>query len=77
VAFETKALDDTGRTFEGYGSVFGVLDSYADIVAKGAFKRTLKESKAKGGCRRCSGSTIRRSRSASTRTCARTTPAST
>jgi HK97 family phage prohead protease len=48
VAFETKALDDAGRTFEGYGSVFGVLDSYADIVAKGAFRRTLKESKAKG-----------------------------
>jgi HK97 family phage prohead protease len=49
VAFEAKTVGAPDeRAFEGYGSVFGVLDSYADIVAKGAFKRTLKEAKAKG-----------------------------
>lgn len=31
---------------EGYGSVFDVVDSYADVVEKGAFARTLKEDRA-------------------------------
>lgn len=48
VPFEVKAIEDEGRTFEGYGSVFGVLDTYADVVAKGAFQRTLKDAKTKG-----------------------------
>lgn len=43
IPFDCKAADDAARTFEGYGSVFGVLDSYADVVAKGAFKRSLRE----------------------------------
>lgn len=48
VPFEVKTLGDGDtRSFEGYGSVFGVVDSYADIVAKGAFKRTLREAKQK------------------------------
>jgi len=48
VAFEVKSLDDgAARAFDGYGSVFGVLDSYADVVKAGAFKRTLREAKAK------------------------------
>lgn len=46
-AFEIKALDDKG-TFKGYGSVFGNKDSYNEIVAKGAFSRSLTEHKAKG-----------------------------
>lgn len=41
-SFDLKALHQDG-TFEGYGSVFGVQDSYGDKVQKGAFKRTLKE----------------------------------
>jgi HK97 family phage prohead protease len=41
---EVRAVD-SDRTFTGYGSVFGVLDSYSDIVAKGAFRRTLQERK--------------------------------
>ncbi len=45
-AAEIKASEE--GTIEGYGSVFGDLDSYADIVKKGAFKRTLKEAKAIG-----------------------------
>lgn len=49
VPFEIKALaDDGSRSFEGYGSVFNVVDSYADVVAPGAFKRTLREAKAAG-----------------------------
>lgn len=35
-----KAVSDTG-TFEGYGSIFGNVDSYGDVVEAGAFKRTL------------------------------------
>jgi HK97 family phage prohead protease len=31
-----------GRTFEGYASVFGVLDSYQDIVMPGAFTDTVR-----------------------------------
>lgn len=47
VAFQCKALGESDtRSFEGYGSVFGVLDSYADVVAPGAFKRSLREHKA-------------------------------
>lgn len=45
--FELKALEADG-TFKGYGSVFGVKDQYADIVAPGAFKRTLREHKKAG-----------------------------
>lgn len=49
VPFDMKAIGDgESRTFEGYGSVFGVLDSYADIVAPGAFTRSLREAKAAG-----------------------------
>ena len=41
-SFELKGLSEDG-TFEGYGSVFGVRDSFGAIVEKGAFKRSLKE----------------------------------
>lgn len=39
--------DGSSRTFSGYGSVFGVLDSYGDIVAKGAFAASLKKRRPK------------------------------
>jgi HK97 family phage prohead protease len=39
-AFECKAVNDDG-TFEGYGSVFGVVDSYQEVVAAGAFTDSL------------------------------------
>lgn len=29
-------------TFEGYGAVFGNVDSYGDVIVKGAFKETLR-----------------------------------
>lgn len=44
--FELKALAEDG-TFEGYGSVFGVVDYDADIVAKGAFAKSLAQHKLK------------------------------
>lgn len=49
IPFELRAFTDAGEargTFEGYGSVFGVTDSYNDVIVKGAFKSTLKEWKA-------------------------------
>lgn len=39
---EIKGVSDAGE-FEGHGSVFGVEDSYGDIVEPGAFKATLEE----------------------------------
>lgn len=41
---EIKAVGDgsTGQ-FEGYGSVFGVVDSYRDSVEPGAFKESLEK----------------------------------
>ncbi len=48
-ALSVKASDvaDDG-SFEGYGSVFGVEDSYGEIVAPGAFTDSLAELAAKG-----------------------------
>lgn len=45
--FELKAINEDG-TFEGYGSVFGVKDSYDDIIVHGAFTETLAAHKAAG-----------------------------
>lgn len=41
--FEVKATSD--NTFEGYASVFDNVDSYRDVVEKGAFNKTIQESK--------------------------------
>jgi HK97 family phage prohead protease len=41
LAFEIKSVKDDG-TFSGYGSVFGVVDSYQEIVAPGAFTESLQ-----------------------------------
>lgn len=46
-ACELKATGDTG-TFEGYGSVFNIVDRGDDIVAPGAFTETLATAKAAG-----------------------------
>lgn len=46
--FEVRAIDDDRGTFEGYGSVFDVIDSYREVVAPGAFKNTLEKWKGKG-----------------------------
>lgn len=43
--FKFTMLDsgDDGGVFTGYASVWDVVDSYGDIVKKGAFKKTIKE----------------------------------
>ena len=41
VPLTIKSITDNGE-FEGYGSVFGVKDSYDDIVVKGAFAKSIK-----------------------------------
>ncbi|MFZ2995943.1 HK97 family phage prohead protease [Sphingobium sp.] len=45
--FDIKAVGEDG-TFNGYGSVFDVVDSYQEIVAAGAFTDSLAEIAAKG-----------------------------
>lgn len=40
---EIKALDDNTGKFSGYGSVFGVKDSYNEAVQKGAFTESLQK----------------------------------
>ena len=43
---EVKAVDNGERTFSGYGAVFGNVDSYGDVIAKGAFAKSIAEFKA-------------------------------
>lgn len=45
--FEVKSVKDDG-TFVGYGSVFGNIDSYQEIVVPGAFTESLAAQKAAG-----------------------------
>lgn len=44
---EVKALAEDG-TFEGYGSVFGVVDAYGEKVMPGAFVESLRRHKREG-----------------------------
>lgn len=44
--FTVDRIDEEKGTFAGYASVWGVTDAYNDVVAKGAFKKTVKEKKA-------------------------------
>lgn len=36
-------FDDESRTFSGYASVFGGVDSYGDTIIKGAYTKTLQD----------------------------------
>lgn len=48
---EIKFAADDGadaKTFTGYGAVFGNIDSYGDVIEKGAFKKTLATAKKSG-----------------------------
>jgi uncharacterized protein len=47
VDLDIKAVSDDG-TFEGYGSVFGVVDSYGEKVIPGAFAESLTRHRRKG-----------------------------
>ena len=42
IKFGLAKVDDEAGSFDGYGSVFSVIDSYGDVVEPGAFKRTLR-----------------------------------
>ena len=44
--FILTKMDDAEGTFEGYASIFDVVDSYGDMVARGAFKKTLRDNPA-------------------------------
>ena len=45
-AFEVRAIKDgEPGSFEGYASVFGVLDSHGTVFDRGAFKKTIKDRK--------------------------------
>ena len=48
VKFDAAEVDEKTGTFEGYGAVFGNVDSYGDVIAKGAFKATLRDWKKAG-----------------------------
>ena len=41
IPLKLKSVSDSGE-FEGYGSVFGVKDSYDDVVVPGAFSKSLQ-----------------------------------
>lgn len=46
-AFKAKKVEDTGR-ISGYASVFGVKDSYGDVVMPGAFAESIAARKESG-----------------------------
>lgn len=47
IRFKATSVTEDG-TFEGYGNVFNVVDSYGDIVLPGAFAESLADHKANG-----------------------------
>jgi len=47
IPLEVKALGDAGE-IEGYGSIFGNVDSYGEMVMPGAFSPSLVEARRKG-----------------------------
>jgi HK97 family phage prohead protease len=44
-AIEELKADDETRTIEGFGSIFGNVDSYGDIVVPGAFAKSIAKRK--------------------------------
>lgn len=42
--FQVRSVSEAGK-FTGYASVFGIRDSYGDVIARGAFSKTLQEQK--------------------------------
>lgn len=44
-AFQAKVLEVNGRVITGISAVAGVVDSYNDVIFKGAFKKTVRERK--------------------------------
>lgn len=57
---ELKAAPDAGAdsmTFSGYGAVFGNMDAYGDVIANGAFTKTIADFKTSASGRPCFRST--------------------
>jgi HK97 family phage prohead protease len=48
VKLASDDFDAKTGEFAGYGAIFGNLDSYGDVIAKGAFKSTLREWEERG-----------------------------
>lgn len=57
IPLQLKSVSDSGE-FEGYGSVFGVKDSYDDVVVPCAFSASLQAWKEKNALLHYSGSTV-------------------
>lgn len=47
ISFELKREPDTDGVFEGYASVFGIVDQGMDVVERGAFAKSLGKRKVK------------------------------
>lgn len=47
-ALQVKAVDEIAGTFEGYASVYGVRDSYNEVVLPGAFVESLARHRREG-----------------------------
>lgn len=43
IKLASDSVDAKTGEFSGYGAVFGNVDSYGDVIAKGAFRDTLRE----------------------------------
>lgn len=43
VKLASEDVDEKTGSFSGYGAVFGNVDSYGDVIEKGAFKSTLRD----------------------------------
>lgn len=48
IKLASEDFDAKTGEFAGYGAVFGNIDSYGDVIAKGAFKGTLREWEERG-----------------------------
>jgi HK97 family phage prohead protease len=48
VELKFDSTNEKEMLFEGYGAVFGNVDSYGDVIQKGAFKESIREAKATG-----------------------------
>lgn len=48
IEFKFSADEQKTGTFTGYGAIFGNVDSYGDVIEKGAFKDTLRAWEDKG-----------------------------
>lgn len=46
--FKFASNDAGAMTFAGYGAVFGNVDSHGDVIARGAFSKTLADARATG-----------------------------